>query len=195
MILILSLSLCFAGCGSTQAQVPDTTETPTSEVVFEQNPIATITMADGGEIVIELFPEIAPITVENFVLLAESGYYDGTTFHRIIEDFMIQGGYYIEDGTGTAATMITGEFYANGIYNNISHTRGVISMARSTSYDSGSSQFFIVHQDSTFLDGYYAGFGIVLEGMDIVDNIATVETNSSDAPLESIVIKSITITR
>ncbi|MBQ7916207.1 MAG: peptidylprolyl isomerase [Firmicutes bacterium] len=134
---------------------------------------AKITVEGYGTITLELDREAAPITVENFVNLAESGFYDGLTFHRIIEGFMMQGG----DPTGTgyygSGTTIEGEFSLNGWDNPISHTRGVISMARSETYNSASSQFFIVHADSTFLDGSYAAFGRVISGMDIVDKICT----------------------
>ncbi|MCH5167753.1 MAG: peptidylprolyl isomerase [Erysipelotrichales bacterium] len=132
-----------------------------------------INVKDYGEIYLELDADVAPITVTNFIYLANKNFYDGITFHRIIEGFMIQGG----DPTGTgyngSGTTIKGEFAANGIENSISHTRGTISMARnSTDYDSASSQFFIVHQDSTFLDGDYAAFGHVTKGMEVVDKIA-----------------------
>jgi len=132
-----------------------------------------ITVKDKGVIKLELDPETAPITVENFVNLAKDGFYDGLTFHRVINGFMIQGGDPEGNGTGGSEETIKGEFSDNGVKNNISHKRGVISMARnSVSMDSASSQFFIVHEDSTFLDGKYAAFGHVTEGMDVVDDIA-----------------------
>lgn len=126
-----------------------------------------------GTITMELSYEAAPATVENFVKLAEEGFYDGLTFHRIKDGFVMQGGDPNGDGTGGAEETIVGEFSANGYENHLSHTRGVVSMARSSEYDSASSQFFIVHEDSTFLDGQYAAFGWVTEGMDIVDAICT----------------------
>ena len=132
---------------------------------------ADIEIQDYGTVTVELDADAAPITVENFVNLARSGFYDGLTFHRIMEGFMMQGGDPNGDGTGGSDTTIKGEFSANGVENNLSHTRGAISMARSSDYDSASSQFFIVQEDSTFLDGQYACFGYVTDGMDIVDEI------------------------
>ena len=131
-----------------------------------------ITVKDKGVIAVELDADTAPITVTNFVELANSGFYNGLTFHRIIEGFMIQGGDPKGDGTGGSDKNIKGEFAANGIKNDISHERGVISMARSSAYDSASSQFFIMHKTSTHLDGQYAAFGHVTSGMDIVDDLA-----------------------
>lgn len=130
-----------------------------------------INIKDMGTIAVELDADSAPITVTNFINLAESGFYDGLTFHRIIKDFMMQGGDPAGDGTGGAEENIKGEFEENGVPNSLSHTRGAISMARARDFDSASSQFFIVHQDSTYLDGSYAAFGYVTEGMDIVDDI------------------------
>ena len=131
-----------------------------------------ITVKDKGVIAVELDADTAPITVTNFVELANSGFYDGLTFHRIIEGFMIQGGDPKGNGTGGSDKNIKGEFAANGVKNDISHERGVISMARSSAYDSASSQFFIMHKTSTHLDGQYAAFGHVTSGMDIVDDLA-----------------------
>ena len=131
-----------------------------------------MTVKDYGDIKLELDADVAPITVTNFINLVNNKFYDGLTFHRIIEGFMIQGGDPTATGMGGSKDKIKGEFESNGIVNNISHVRGVISMARANSYDSASSQFFIVHEDSTFLDGQYAGFGHVLEGMEVVDKIA-----------------------
>ncbi len=130
-----------------------------------------VEVADYGTIALELDADTAPLTVTNFISLASEGFYDGLTFHRIISGFMIQGGDPLGNGTGGSDTEITGEFASNGIANDISHVRGVISMARSMSPDSASSQFFIVHEDSTFLDGEYAAFGHVTEGIEIVDQI------------------------
>lgn len=132
---------------------------------------AEIVIKDYGTIALELDADVAPITVENFAQLVNEGFYNGLTFHRIISGFMIQGGDPQGTGMGGSDKEIKGEFAANGVKNNISHTRGVISMARATEYDSASSQFFIVHQDSTFLDGNYAGFGRVTSGIEIVDQI------------------------
>ncbi len=130
-----------------------------------------ITVRDYGAIVCELYPDIAPLTVANFLSLADSGFYDGLTFHRIISGFMIQGGDPNGNGTGGSGVRLKGEFAANGIDNPLSHTRGVISMARARDFDSASSQFFIMHADAPYLDGQYAAFGRVLEGMEVVDAI------------------------
>jgi len=158
---------------------------------------ADIDIEGYGVITVALDGESAPETVKNFVTLAESGFYDGLTFHRIIEGFMMQGGDPNGDGTGGAETTITGEFSANGIENNLSHTRGAVSMARSNDYNSASSQFFIVQQDSTYLDGSYAVFGYVTSGMDIVDEICEdaepIDDNGLIAPEEQPVIRSIRI--
>ena len=152
-----------------------------------------ITMRDGGVIKLELYPDSAPITVENFTKLAGEGFYDGLIFHRVINGFMIQGGDPEGTGMGGSGTNIKGEFAVNGVANNISHVRGVISMARSRSYNSASSQFFIVHKDATYLDGQYAAFGRVVEGMDVVDAIAEVPTNGNDRPLTEQVIETIRV--
>lgn len=158
---------------------------------------ADIEVKDYGTITVALSEKAAPVTVENFVSLAESGFYNGLTFHRIIDGFMIQGGDPNGDGTGGSGKTITGEFSENGIENNISHVRGAISMARSQDYDSASSQFFIVQSDSTYLDGQYAGFGFVTEGMDIVDKICAdaqpTDNNGTIAKDKQPVITSITI--
>ncbi|MBQ2546610.1 MAG: peptidylprolyl isomerase [Clostridia bacterium] len=153
-----------------------------------------IEMENGGIIQLELYPDKAPITVENFVSLVNEKFYDGLIFHRVIKDFMIQGGDPEGTGFGGSGKTIKGEFTANGVENDLSHERGVISMARSKQMDSASSQFFICHQDAKFLDGQYAAFGRVIEGMDVVDEIASVETDKrNDRPLEDVVIKSIRV--
>jgi len=144
---------------------------------------AKITMESGDAITLELYPEIAPITVENFVSLAKEGFYDGLIFHRVIAGFMIQGGDPMGMGYGGSGKNIKGEFKANGVANTLSHERGVISMARSQDFNSASSQFFICHADATFLDGQYAAFGRVIEGMETVDDIAMTRTNMMDKPL------------
>ena len=158
---------------------------------------ADIKIKEYGDITVELNGDAAPITVENFVGLAKDGFYDGLTFHRIIEGFMMQGGDPNGDGTGGSEKTVKGEFSSNGVDNPISHVRGAISMARSQDMDSASSQFFIVQSDSTFLDGQYAGFGFVTEGMDIVDAIckeAEPTDNNGTIPKEKQpVITSITI--
>ena len=142
-----------------------------------------IEMKSGGVIKLELYPDTAPITVQNFVKLAGSGFYDGLIFHRVISGFMIQGGDPEGTGFGGSDEKIKGEFAANGVDNPLSHERGVISMARSQAYDSASSQFFICHADAAFLDGQYAAFGKVTDGIDVVDEIAGVDTDASDRPL------------
>ena len=158
---------------------------------------AEIVVQDYGTIKVELDADQAPITVQNFIDLANSGFYDGLTFHRIIEGFMIQGGDPNGDGTGGSGHTIRGEFTQNGVNNTLSHTRGAISMARSSAMNSASSQFFIVHEDSTYLDGSYAVFGYVTEGMDVVDVIATSVTaedsNGTVAKENQPVIEKITI--
>ena len=167
----------------------------------EQNPVATITMEDGKKIVLELYPKIAPTTVENFIELANSGYYDGLTFHRTDPNFVIQGG--DKEGTGAGQTEYTieGEFAANGIENALSHTEGIISMARTAyDYNSACSQFFITTVDAhESLDGGYAAFGKVIEGMDVVKEISNVEVqtddkgNKTDTPVNPPVISNITV--
>lgn len=157
------------------------------------NPMVTITMDNGAEIKVELYPETAPITVENFVKLVKQGFYDGLTFHRIIPGFMIQGGCPLGNGTGGPGWHIKGEFSQNGVKNDLSHKRGVISMARAMDPNSAGSQFFIMHADGDFLDGQYAAFGAVTEGMDEVDRIAAVPTGYADAPVHKVVIQKITV--
>ena len=158
-----------------------------------QNPIVTITMENGDVMKAELYPEIAPESVNNFISLINKKFYDGIIFHRVIKGFMIQGGDPEGTGMGGSKEKIKGEFAKNGVNNPISHVRGVISMARSQNPNSASSQFFICHADSTYLDGQYAAFGRVIEGMDVVDEIASVPTSKNDRPYEDVVIKSITV--
>ncbi len=152
-----------------------------------------IEMENGKKIKLELLPENAPETCKNFEKLVGEGFYDGLIFHRVIKDFMIQGGDPTGTGMGGSAEKIKGEFAANGVKNDLSHKRGVISMARSQAYNSASSQFFICHADATFLDGQYAAFGRVVEGIEVVDEIACVKTDRSDRPYEEQKIKGITI--
>lgn len=158
-----------------------------------KNPVVKMTMANGDVIKLELYPEIAPKTVENFLELVNHNFYDGLTFHRIIKGFMIQGGCPDGTGMGGSGNNIKGEFKSNGVENNLSHQRGVISMARSNNPNSASSQFFITDADSDFLDGNYAAFGKVIEGMDVVDKIADTKTDGADKPLEPVVISSIIV--
>ena len=157
------------------------------------NPTFTITMENGGIISGELYPEKAPQSVYNFISLANKGYYNGLIFHRVIPGFMIQGGCPEGTGMGGPGYCIKGEFFFNGIKNDLRHKRGVLSMARSQSPNSAGSQFFIMHDDGDFLDGQYAAFGAVTEGMDVVDAIAAVKTNFQDRPMTEQKIKSITV--
>ena len=154
---------------------------------------AKIEVEKFGTIEVELYKDAAPITVDNFVKLANKGFYNGLTFHRVIRGFMIQGGCPRGNGTGGPGYSIKGEFFANGINNPLKHTRGVISMARAMDPDSAGSQFFIMHQDAPHLDGQYAAFGKVIKGIEVVDAIASVQTNYYDMPLNKVVIKSIKI--
>ena len=150
-----------------------------------------ITMEDGGEIVVVLDEKNAPLTVENFRSLVERGFYDGLIFHRVIKDFMIQGGDPTGTGCGGSEKNIKGEFLANGVKNSLSHSRGVISMARANDPDSASSQFFICHADCKFLDGQYAAFGVTESGMDVVDRIACTPTDGGDRPKKEQKIKTV----
>ena len=195
LALLLSLAcLLLAACGSKTE--PAAGEADTSALLSGTHHVE-INVKDYGTIKVELDADTAPITVSNFIALAKSGFYDGLTFHRIIDGFMIQGGDPLANGTGGSGTAIKGEFESNGVANSISHTRGAISMARSQAKDSASSQFFIVQSDSTYLDGSYAAFGRVTEGMEIVDQICkdtpvqddNGTVNKSDQP----VIESITV--
>lgn len=155
--------------------------------------MVVIEMENGKKIKLELYPDKAPITVENFLKLVGEGFYDGLIFHRVIKDFMIQGGDPEGTGMGGAKDKIKGEFLMNGVPNSLSHQRGVISMARAQNPNSASSQFFIVHKDSTFLDGQYAAFGRVTEGMDAVDEIAETATDYNDRPRTDIRMKRVYI--
>ncbi|HIT59089.1 MAG TPA: peptidylprolyl isomerase [Candidatus Faeciplasma pullistercoris] len=155
--------------------------------------MVTIEMENGKKIKLELYPEEAPITVENFLELVKNHFYDGLTFHRVISGFMIQGGDPLGTGFGGSDKKIKGEFLANGVNNRIKHVRGVISMARSQNPNSASSQFFIMHADAPHLDGQYAAFGKVVDGIEVVDEIASVKTDYNDMPKTPQVIKSITI--
>ena len=162
-----------------------------------KNPIATITMKDGGVMKLELYPDVAPNTVKNFIALANSGFYDGLTFHRIYAGFMIQGGDPNGNGTGDPGYSIKGEFAANGVNNTLSHKRGVISMARAMDPDSAGCQFFIMHADGPFLDGQYAAFGMLVEGYPTLDAIAATPTTyqggEKSLPLVDVVIESIRV--
>ena len=158
-----------------------------------QNPVVTITMANGDVIKAELYPEIAPNTVNNFISLINKNFYDGVIFHRVIKNFMLQGGDPDGNGTGGPGYEIKGEFSNNGFKNDLKHTPGVLSMARTMIPDSAGSQFFIMHKDAPHLDGEYAAFGKVIEGMDVVNKIAEVRTDYMDRPLEDQVMKTVTV--
>ena len=155
---------------------------------------AIIEMENGGKMTLELYPEVAPITVENFKNLADKGFYNGLIFHRVIEGFMIQGGCPQGTGMGGPGHTIKGEFLVNGVPNELKHKRGVISMARAMDYNSAGSQFFIMHDNAPHLDGQYAAFGMLLEGFDVLDEIATTRTGLYDRPKVPQTIKSITVT-
>ncbi|MBR3136253.1 MAG: peptidylprolyl isomerase [Clostridia bacterium] len=188
--------LCSLACakGATpSAAAAESTETKEETNVDKTHPIATITMKDGGVIELELYPEIAPESVKNFISLANSGFYDGLIFHRVIAGFMIQGGDPDGRGTGGPGYSIKGEFSANGVKNDLSHLRGVISMARAQAFDSAGSQFFICHADSQFLDGQYAAFGKVTSGLDVVDRIAKTTTDSRDKPYKDQIMETVRV--
>ena len=184
---ILAGALALLGCSSNNNNV-DEVRTPPKEL-----PVATIEFKDFGSVEIELYPHIAPNTANNFISLANSGFYDGLTFHRIIKDFMIQGGDPDGTGMGGPGYSIKGEFTSNKFKNDLAHTEGVISMARSQSKNSAGSQFFIVTKDASHLDGQYASFGKVISGMDIIHEIESVETDSNDKPIKDVIIESIKV--
>ena len=203
LLVVMSAILAFTACESRRAPVfaeldftavaPETCTETTNVTNYVK-----LTVADYGDIIIRLYPEVAPETVENFQSLVSRGFYDGLIFHRVIENFMIQGGDPKGDGTGDSGKDIKGEFNLNGFENNLKHVRGVVSMARgddrdpTTTWDlnSGSCQFFIVHKTYPSLDGNYGAFGYVVSGMDVVDKIAKVSTNASDKPTTDVVITS-----
>ena len=157
------------------------------------NPVVTIEMENGGVIKAELYPDVAPNTVNNFISLVKKGFYDGVVFHRVISGFMLQGGDPRGTGTGGPGYSIRGEFTSNGFRNDLKHTRGVLSMARTMAPNSAGSQFFIMHADSPHLDGQYASFGCVTEGMDVVDAIAAVRTDYNDRPRVPQVMKKVSV--
>lgn len=219
-LALCALMLCFVSCSGTDAEAAETgkgtdivnsivkkridsMEVSDFKEVSGKSDYVLIKVKDYGEIVVVLREDVAPITVKNFKKLVDEGFYDGLIFHRVMENFMIQGGGGTEmkDGklTSKKADAIKGEFYENGVANNLKHHRGVISMARTSKPDSASSQFFIMHGDSANLDGSYASFGYVLAGMDVVDAIATCEVDATDAnapfPKEAVVIETITFVK
>ncbi len=158
-----------------------------------QNPIVTITLENDKQIKAELYPEIAPNTVNNFISLINSGFYNGLIFHRVIEGFMIQGGCPEGVGIGNPGYSIKGEFTSNGFENNLKHSAGVLSMARSQMANSAGSQFFVMHKDAPHLDTMYAGFGKVVEGMDVVNEVASCATDYMDKPIEEVKMKEVTV--
>ena len=205
MSVMIFAAVC-AGCGSQDQKKEEPSAAPSASAEAKgdatsapaedlyADPICfTIEMEDGGVMKGELYPKLAPATVDNFVKLAKEGFYDGLIFHRVISGFMIQGGCPQGTGMGGPGYCIKGEFKLNGVKNNLSHKRGVLSMARAQSPNSAGSQFFIMHEDGEFLDGQYAAFGKVLEGMDVVDKIAAVKTDGSDRPLSEQKIASIRV--
>lgn len=186
IVIVLCLFLCLVGCSDKK-----------EKKTYEENPIVTMEVEDYGTIVMELYPNIAPNTVANFVNLIEDGFYDGLTFHRAVPSFVIQGGDPDGDSSGGPGYTIDGEFSLNGFANDLSHDRGIVSMARAQDYDSAGSQFFIVLDDSAkrSLDTMYAAFGEVIEGMDVVDEIAKAEVANSDTGMlkENITISKVTV--
>lgn len=190
---VMTMAFCLYGCSDNTDNAENAEGDTVSSGETGETIMVQIEMDNGGIIKLELYPDIAPITVENFVNLVKDGFYDGLIFHRVINNFMIQGGDPTGTGMGGSDTTIKGEFSSNGVKNSLSHTRGTISMARSSRKDSASSQFFICHADATYLDGDYAAFGRVVEGMDVVDEIAGVKTDLNDKPLTDVVMKSVTI--
>jgi peptidyl-prolyl cis-trans isomerase B (cyclophilin B) len=197
---LLILSACSTTAETTEPVVEDVViyeidtsslDVPYASYFNETNPRIVITFENYDPIILELFPEVAPITVAQITSLVERNFYDGIIFHRIIEGFMIQGGDPTGTGGGGSGQQITGEFVSNGVPNRLRHWRGVLSMARSSEPNSASSQFFIVHQDANFLDGEYAAFGGVIQGFETLDALASVETDAQDRPLETVVMQSV----
>jgi peptidyl-prolyl cis-trans isomerase B (cyclophilin B) len=190
-IFLLTVLLLFSviGCsGNSTEEEIDLSGLDYYSYLSDTNPVVTINVKNFGVMKLQLFPNVAENTVNNFINYIQEGSYSGSSFHRVIEDFMIQGG--IVSNTNCA---IRGEFPSNGVSNSLSHYRGVISMARTSVNNSATSQFFIIHQDSGFLDINYASFGGLISGLNVLDEIARVSTNSTDAPVKKVVIQSITI--
>ncbi|WP_294372410.1 peptidylprolyl isomerase [uncultured Clostridium sp.] len=197
-VILCIIPITLIGCGNQQNKSQENKE---STEMSDKNkdltessenlPVATIEVEGYGTIKAELYPEVAPNTVNNFIYLANSGFYDNLTFHRVIKNFMIQGGDPDGNGTGGPGYTIEGEFTSNGIANSLKHTEGVLSMARAKDPDSAGSQFFIMTKAASHLDGDYAAFGKVISGMDVVNEIENVKTDSNDKPKDGVVIKSI----
>lgn len=190
IIAILAVMVFAYGCQNTSDSEENEEQ---KQPETDAKPVVTMVMEDGGEVKMELYPNIAPNTVNNFISLVESGFYDGLTFHRVIPDFMIQGGDPDGDGTGGPGYAIKGEFSSNGFENNLSHEEGVLSMARSQDPNSAGSQFFIMTAEASHLNGDYAAFGKVIDGMETVHHIASVERDPNDKPLEDQVIDTMTV--
>ena len=204
LIMVILIGILTVGCSSSNKDTTTSNQgnnnndekylsKETEKGGNDENPVATIEMEDGDIIRLELYPEIAPNTVRNFISLANSNFYNGTIFHRVIKGFMIQGGDPEGTGMGGPDYSIYGEFSKNNFPNDLKHEKGVISMARTNDKNSAGSQFFIMHEDTSSLNGDYAAFGKVLEGMDVVDKIANTETGANDKPKNDIKIKSITV--
>ncbi len=194
LLIILSVLLSMMILGGCSAKTPENVvEFDPVTIDPSKYPVATFEFETGEELKIALFPEIAPNTVNNFITLSQQGFYDGLAFHRVIKDFMIQGGDPLGTGMGGPGYTIKGEFSANGFPNGLKHTRGVVSMARTREMDTAGSQFFIVQTDYKSLDEQYASFGYVFEGIEVVDRIAEVAKDKNDKPLEAVIMKSIVI--
>lgn len=213
LLLVCLISLCLFGCSGEETSLNYLLNKKDDISIYEiegkqyveteeETNLVKLDIGNYGIVIAELYPEIAPITVANFKKLISEDFYDGLIFHRVIEDFMIQTGDPLGNGTGGSEEEIKGEFAINGVINDISHVRGTLSMARRGSYpetedtmNSASSQFFIVHEDSTYLDGNYAAFGMVVNGMDVVDQVAEVSTDSNDKPIVEQTLNSITFVK
>ncbi|WP_110114415.1 peptidylprolyl isomerase [Bacillus sp. CGMCC 1.16541] len=193
LILVLTCTLLLAACGTSGKEEKDETTTTSPKGENDKNPVVTMTMESGDEMKLELYPDIAPNTVANFVSLIEDGFYDGLIFHRVIPGFMIQGGDPEGRGTGGPGYAIKGEFSSNGFDNNLKHETGVLSMARSNDPNSAGSQFFIMVENAPSLDGEYAAFGKVIEGIETAQNIVQVERDAQDKPLEDQKISKVTV--
>ncbi|WOZ39484.1 peptidylprolyl isomerase [Paenibacillus polymyxa] len=200
LCLLAIMLVLVAGCGTKATDVGAASRTSTSTPAATKDkskavshPVVTIVMNDGKKIKLELYPEVAPNTVNNFISLVQKGAYNGTIFHRVIPGFMIQGGDPQGNGTGGPGYSIKGEFKSNGVNNTLKHTRGVLSMARSADLDSAGSQFFIMVDDADYLDGQYAAFGKVTSGMDVVDAIVNSKRDSNDKPTKPATMKKVTV--
>ena len=189
VLILVVLASLFTGC----VKAVEAEEIDLTTYDYSHEPVATIELETGEVIKVSLLTKIAPNTVNNFITLAMDGFYDGTTFHRVMKDFMIQGGDPLGTGLGGPGYSIKGEFNNNGFANGLKHTRGVISMARTRDKDSAGSQFFIMHKDTASLDGDYASFGVVTEGLEVVDRIAETPVDKNDKPIDPVIIKTISI--